>query len=81
MKRDTITFDREKRIVTLVKANGRTYEIASYDNAHQSHRRGAFTRGDIVNFRVSDRTKAVILKHFYPEDSMKYLKEHGYIAH
>jgi hypothetical protein len=77
---DQVTFDAEKRRVTLVKANGNTYEICSYDNAHHSHRRGAFTRGDISNFRCSKRTKSKILKYFYPEDSLRYLEEHGYIA-
>jgi hypothetical protein len=78
--KDTITFDAEKRIVTVVKANGNTYEIASYDNATKTHKRGAFTRGDIGNFNVSKDTMARVLKHFYPADSLNYLKKFGYIA-
>lgn len=79
-KKDTITFDAEKRHVTIVKANGNTYEVASYDNAHQSHRRGAFVRGDVPSFKVSKDTMARTLKHFYPDDSLAYLRKHGYIA-
>jgi hypothetical protein len=79
MSKDTITFDSEKKRVTVVKANGNTYDIASYNS--KDHRRGAFTVGDISQFSVSQDTKARILKHFYPDDSLAYLKKHGYIAH
>jgi hypothetical protein len=80
MNKDTIEFNPTTKRVTLKKANGNTFEIASYDNAHVSHRRGALVIGDCVRFKVSEDTKSRILKHFYPEDSLAYLKKHGYIA-
>jgi hypothetical protein len=77
---DKITFDQNTRRVEVVKTNGNTYTIASYDNAHQSHRRGGFVLGDISSFRLSKRTTAKVLKHFYPDDSLNYLEKHGYIV-
>lgn len=78
---ETITFRPEKERVELTKRNGNTFLVASYDNASRSHRRGAFVCGDCPGFSCSKRTKAKILAHFYPGDSLAYLEEHGYIAY
>lgn len=77
---DTIIFDEQTRRVTVVKTNGNTFIVASYDTTND-HRRGAFVLGDHGSrFRVSQETKAKVLKYFYPDDSLVYLKKHGYIA-
>ena len=78
--RDTITYDPKSRHVTIIKANGNTYHIASYDNAETSFQRGAFVIGDVPSFKVSEDTKARVLKYFYPDDSLRYLRKYGYIA-
>lgn len=77
---DKLTFDADKRRVTVERKDGRFYNIASYDNAHQSHRRGAFTVGDISNFHLPRLTVVHVLKFFYPDDSLRYLTKYGYIA-
>lgn len=66
--------------VTLTRPDGRTYTFASYDNARDSHRRGAFVLGDLPHFSIPKRLKAKVLKFFYPCDSLAYLEKHGYIA-
>lgn len=78
---DRITFDDLTKRVTVEKRNGNIFLIASYDNAHSSHRRGAFVLGDHGSrFHLSKDTTARVLKHFYPNDSLAYLRKHGYIA-
>lgn len=80
MTADLVTYIPEQRRVRVVKANGNTYYIASYDNSHQTHRRGGFVVGDVSGFRLSRDTKARVLRFFYPNDSLAYLRKHGYIA-
>ena len=77
---DSLSYDEDSKLVTVERKDGRTYTIASYENAHLSHRRGAFVLGDIPSFRLSKRTTAHVLKYFYPDDSLNYLEKHGYVA-
>jgi hypothetical protein len=78
---DDVCYDTQTNRVTITKVNGNTYTIASYNDAHRWHKRGAFVVGGVSYFKVSRRTKARALKYFYPDDSLTYLEKYGYIAY
>lgn len=79
-KEDKIVHDEATGRITVTTWDGREYILCSYQNTHLTHQRGAFTLGDISSVKMRKATKLKVLKMFYPDDSLRYLAEHGYIA-
>lgn len=75
---DVLSLDGSR--VTVERKDGRSIMIASYDNAHHDHRRGAFVVGGVACYHLPKETEVRVLKIFYPEETLSYLRKHGYIA-
>lgn len=74
---DRITYDENRHRVIVKKANGIEYTFLPLNNTDE--RRGMRTLYVAYMFKLSRRSMAKALKHFYKDDTLRYLERYGYV--